>query len=141
MGLLFAATAAGQLVFLPFLAMLAQQYGWLGVSICVTLAVAVMVPVVALLLPESPAHIGVAPYGATAAVRPASGAGNPFAVAITALFRASRSIDFWLLTLSFAICGLSTNGLINTHLIAYCADHGISGSAGRASWPRSVCSA
>jgi predicted MFS family arabinose efflux permease len=126
MGLLFAATAAGQLVFLPLLAMLAQHYGWLGVSICVTLAVAVMVPVVALLLPESPAHIGLAPYGSTTAVRPAPVAGNPFAVAITALFRASRSIDFWLLTLSFAICGLSTNGLINTHLIAYCADHGIS---------------
>lgn len=45
---------------------------------------------------------------------------------MTALSRASRSIDFWLLTLSFAICGLSTNGLINTHLIAYCGDHGIS---------------
>ena len=44
---------------------------------------------------------------------------------MTALFRASHSIDFWLLTLSFAICGLSTNGLINTHLIAYCADRGI----------------
>jgi sugar phosphate permease len=27
--------------------------------------------------------------------------------------------------LSFAICGLSINGLINTHLIAYCGDHGI----------------
>ena len=50
------------------------------------------------------------PYGSTTALRPAPGAGNPFAVAITALFRASRSIDFWLLTLSFAICGLSTNG-------------------------------
>ena len=130
MGLLFAATAAGQLVFLPLLAMLAQHYGWLGVSICVTLAVAAMLPVVALLLPESPAHIGLAPYGSTTAVRPAPRAGNPFAVAITALFRASRSIDFWLLTLSFAICGLSTNGLINTHLIAYCADHGISEVSG-----------
>jgi MFS family permease len=32
MGLLFAATAAGQLVFLPLLAMLAQHYGCLGVS-------------------------------------------------------------------------------------------------------------
>jgi hypothetical protein len=38
---------------------------------------------------------------------------------------ASRSLDFWLLTLSFGICGFSTNGLINTHLIAYCADNGI----------------
>ena len=51
---------------------------------------------------------------------------NPFAVAFGALSRASRSMDFWLLCLTFGICGFSTNGLINTHLIAYCADHGIS---------------
>ena len=36
-----------------------------------------------------------------------------------------RSGDFWLLALSFGICGFSTNGLINTHLIAFCADRGI----------------
>jgi predicted MFS family arabinose efflux permease len=35
-------------------------------------------------------------------------------------------MDFWLLCLTFGICGLSTNGLINTHLIAYCGDNGIS---------------
>jgi predicted MFS family arabinose efflux permease len=126
MGVIFAANAAGQLVFLPLLAMLAQRYGWLGVTLCVTLAVGAMVPVLALLLPESPAHIGLAPYGSSATVlRSAPVHGNPFAVAVRALFRASRSMDFWLLTLSFGICGLSTNGLINTHLIAYCADHGI----------------
>jgi len=51
--------------------------------------------------------------------------GNPFSVAINALVRAGRSMDFWLLSLTFGVCGFSTNGLINTHLIAYCADHGI----------------
>ncbi len=125
MGLLFAATAAGQLVFLPLLAMLAQRYGWLGATVCVTLAVGAAVPLLALLLPESPAQIGLAPYGSTTSPPPAPAQGNLFAVAILALFRACRSTDFWLLSLSFGICGLSTNGLINTHLIAYCADHGI----------------
>jgi predicted MFS family arabinose efflux permease len=125
MGLLTAANAAGQLVFLPLLAMLAQRYGWQGVSFTVTLAVLAMLPVVATLLPEWPANIGLGPYGATAVPRPIQRQGNPFAVAMTALFRASHSFDFWLLTLSFAVCGLSTNGLINTHLIAYCADRGI----------------
>ena len=52
--------------------------------------------------------------------------GNPFTIAMATLFRAGRSLDFWLLTSSFGICGFSTNGLINTYLIAYCADHGIS---------------
>ena len=125
MGLLFAANAAGQLVFLPLLALIASHFGWQGVSIAVTLVVVTMLPVVAMLLPESPAHIGVGPYGAAALVSVPAREANPFGVAITALRRASRSIDFWLLTLSFAICGLSTNGLINTHLIAYCGDHGI----------------
>ena len=125
MGLLFAANAAGQLVFLPLLALIASHFGWQGVSIAVTLVVVTMLPVVAMLLPESPAHIGVGPYGAAASVSVPARAASPFGVAITALRRASRSIDFWLLTLSFAICGLSTNGLINTHLIAYCGDHGI----------------
>ena len=125
MGLLTAANAAGQLVFLPLLAMLAQRYGWQGVAVAVTLVVTAMLPVVALLLPEWPADLGLGPYGATGVMRSPPREANPFAVATTALRRAARSFDFWLLTSSFAICGLSTNGLINTHLIAYCADRGI----------------
>jgi MFS family permease len=126
MGLLTAANAAGQLVFLPILAMLAERYGWRGVSIAVTLAVAAIVPLFVLLVPESPEDIGLAPYGAAAVPHPMPGRGNPFAVAMAAFGRGARSTDFWLLTATFGICGLSTNGLINTHLIAYCADHGLS---------------
>src|SRR5712692_8419875 len=33
--------------------------------------------------------------------------------------------DFWLLNGNFFVCGLSTNGLIGTHLIPACLDHGI----------------
>src|SRR5690348_3457153 len=43
-GLLFAANAAGQVIFLPFLAMLAESYGWQSVALTVTVAIAVMVP-------------------------------------------------------------------------------------------------
>jgi MFS family permease len=125
MGLLFSAAAAGQLVFLPLLALVAEHFGWQGVSIAVTLAVAVMLPLVAMLLPETPAQIGLTAYGSDTVLALPARQGNPLSVAISALCRASRSMDFWLLTLSFAICGLSTNGLINTHLIAYCGDHGI----------------
>ncbi len=131
MGLLTAANAAGQLIFLPVLAMLAERYGWRGVSVTVTLVIAAAVPVVALLLPESPADVGLGPFGGEAfPLARAQHLGNPFAVAVGALSRASHSMDFWLLTASFAVCGLSTNGLINTHLIAYCADRGISQIAG-----------
>lgn len=130
MGLLTAANAAGQLIFLPVLAALADAYGWRSVSITVSLAVVAMLPVLALLLPERPASVGLAPYGATEDVPNGPSTRNPFQVAINALGRGRRSLDFWLLVLSFGICGLSTNGLIGTHLIAYCVDHGIPPVAG-----------
>ncbi len=125
MGLLSAANAAGQLIFLPLLAMLAERYGWQAVAGTVTLAIVAMLPLLVMLLPESPAEIGLSPYGSVASPPPPVRAGNPFAVAFHGLSRAVRSGDFWLLALSFGICGFSTNGLINTHLIAFCADRGI----------------
>jgi predicted MFS family arabinose efflux permease len=36
-----------------------------------------------------------------------------------------RHRDFWLLAGTFFVCGASTNGLIGTHLIPACVDHGI----------------
>jgi MFS family permease len=125
-GLLISANAAGQLIFLPLMAMAAETYGWQGVAIGVTAAIAVALPLVAMLLPESPASVGLPAFGATEVVPVAAFNGqNPFGVAFSAFRRASKSMDFWLLCLTFGVCGFSTNGLINTHLIAYCADHGI----------------
>jgi predicted MFS family arabinose efflux permease len=127
-GLLFAANAAGQLIFLPLLAWLANRYGWQGVASGTTTAVACVIPLLFFLLPESPEQGGLAPYGGTTIVQAANlhaPGSNMFSVAVQALTRASRSADFWLLCVTFGICGLSTNGLINTHLIAYCLDEGI----------------
>ena len=130
MGLLTSANAAGQLIFLPFLGKLSQDYGWQSVSIAVTATVAVLIPITALLLPEDPAAVGLTPFGAKDEPPAPSRAGNPFALAINGLMSGVRSIDFWLLALSYAICGFSTNGLIGTHLIAFCVDHGYSQFAG-----------
>jgi MFS family permease len=142
MGLLTSANAAGQLIFLPLLALAAERYGWQGVTVGVTVGIAIVLPALWMLLPESPAAIGLPAYGARVIAPPAMApGGNPFAVAIGSLMRASRSMDFWLLCLTFGICGFSTNGLINTHLIAYCADHGIPSSMAPRSSPSSAYSA
>jgi MFS family permease len=143
-GLLFAANAAGQLIFLPLLAWMANRYGWQGVAISTTAAIACVIPLVFFLLPESPAHIGMAPYGGTAIVPVEdnhSPGSNMFSVATRALVRASRSTDFWLLCLTFGVCGLSTNGLINTHLIAYCLTKASPRYRAPRSWRGSACSA
>ena len=41
------------------------------------------------------------------------------------LLRAGRKPVFWLLFGTFFVCGLTTNGLVGTHMIAFCGDHGI----------------
>lgn len=125
MGLLTAANAAGQLLFLPLLAGLADRFGWQGVAIGVTLATGVALPMLAILLPESPASVGLGAYGASDIWQAPPRRGNPIAVAFHVLAGGARSFDFRLLVVSFAICGFSTNALINPHLIADCADHGI----------------
>lgn len=124
-GLLTAGNASGQLVFLPLLASLAASHGWHVVPLVVALVILLLMPVVLLLLPESPASIGIGPFGSTEVVALPPRSGNPFVIAIDGLLRGCRSTDFWLLFVSFAVCGFSTNGLVATHLIPYCFDHGI----------------
>jgi MFS family permease len=80
-----------------------------------------MIPIVALLMRDRPAGLGLAPYGAEPGVMPAAAArGNPAATALRVLRDGMGSRDFWLLAGSFFICGASTNGLIGTHLIPAC---------------------
>jgi len=124
-GVLTAASAAGQLVFLPTMAALATYAGWRVMSLSLAASVMIFVPVVALLLRERPEDLGLAPYGGTRAAAPAPApAGNPIAVMFRALADGARSRDFWLIAGSYFICGASTNGLIQTHLIPACVDHG-----------------
>lgn len=132
MGLLMAANAAGQLIFLPILGTLAQDYGWRSVSLTVTVVVAALFPLVMLFLPDSPARLGMAPLGGVIEAPPPRSGTNPFMVTLHGLWRGLRSIDFWLIGISFGICGVSTAGLVGTHFITYCVDngHGQAASAG-----------
>jgi sugar phosphate permease len=131
MGLLTASSATGQLIFLPVLASLAESYGWRSVSLTVAGVAIALFPIVALLMRDRPEDIGLKRYGAAADENLVLAArGNPIGRALAALRDGLRSRDFWLLAGSFFICGASTNGLIGTHLIPACLDHGIPPVAG-----------
>ncbi|UEM01516.1 MFS transporter [Skermanella rosea] len=126
MGLLTASTATGQLLFLPLLAMIVQEVGWRTAVIGVGAVALAVIPAVLLLMRERPRDVGLAPFGRTEMeAPPPPSMGNPFGHALGALAEGVRSRDFWLLFGTFFICGLSTNGLIGTHLIAACIDAGI----------------
>ena len=125
-GALTAATATGQLVFLPLLAIIAQFVGWRNATWTVAAAAALVIVPVLLFVRDRPEQVGLMAYGATTETALAAPAtGNPLGVAFGALGRASKSFSFWLLAGTFFICGASTNGLIGTHFIPACGDHGI----------------
>jgi sugar phosphate permease len=125
-GVLTAANAAGQLMFLPTMAALATHAGWRFMSLALAGVVVAFVPLAALLMRSRPEDIGLAPYGDDRGPRAAPAPpGNPLAAAFRALGDGARSRDFWLIAGSYFICGASTNGLIATHLIPACVDHGL----------------
>jgi MFS family permease len=64
MGVLTAASATGQLIFLPLMAWLAEQYGWRAASLMISLAALAVVPLVLRFVRNYPADVGVQPYGA-----------------------------------------------------------------------------
>ena len=125
-GGLTAATATGQLIFLPGLSTLAINIGWQSVSIAVSLSCFVMVPIIGLFMYERPSSACVTPYGAPLDwVEPIQNKQNAGRVAIDSLKQALKVRNFWYLAGSFFVCGLSTNGLIGTHFIPAAHDHGM----------------
>ncbi|AHE55970.1 MFS transporter [Sphingomonas sanxanigenens] len=127
MGLLSASTATGALVFLPLLAWLSSAGAWRPVVLAVSLACMALIPVVALLVPERPGDIGTRRFGEAedAATPPAMKQAGSAGLAIRVLLRAGRRPIFWMLFGTFFVCGLTTNGLVGTHMIAFCGDNGV----------------
>ncbi|MCY0961922.1 MFS transporter [Streptomyces sp. H27-H5] len=123
-GILTAAGASGQLIFLPLLSWLVEHHGWRPAAVTVSLAALVVVPFVWLLLRDHPADVGLAPYGGPYAEKPAPVPGAARR-ALSVLFKAARTGPFWLLAGTFAICGASTNGLVRTHFVPAAHDHGM----------------
>jgi predicted MFS family arabinose efflux permease len=101
------------------------QHGWRWASLIVAAAALGVVPLVVLFMRNYPQDKGLTPYGATAAAEPAVVPASSFAAAFAGLRIGARVPAFWLLAASFAICGMTTNGLIGTHFIPAANDHGM----------------
>ena len=87
LGALTAAGATGQLIFLPALAWLAINTGWRASALLVAVAALLGIPLVALLMRDRPADLGIRAYGATEAEEPAPPLQNPVRAALGGLAR------------------------------------------------------
>ena len=128
-GMLTASSATGQLAFLPLAAWMIEHWGWRSAVVPVFLGAIVIALLCLLLVRNRPSDVGLLPYGQSASDAAAAPVAalvamnwrTPFAI----LREASSNRTFWILAGTFFICGLSTNGLVQTHFISLCGDNGM----------------
>lgn len=126
LGMLTAANATGQLLFLPLAAWLAEHAGWRWALVPATVSCAVAAVLMVLFAVDHPASLGLAPYGETKVVPPPPrSAQGAVSASFGVLREASRSRVFWALFVTFFVCGGSTNGLVQMHFIPLCLDQGL----------------
>ena len=137
MGVFSAGSATGQLIVLPPVAYLATHAGWRWAAAVTSLLALLMVPLVYAVLRDRPSDVGLAPYGAPPPAADAQGVAGAVPAmdvpppslarigAVSVLRQVWRAPAFWVLAGTFFICGWSTNGLIQTHLIPAAHDHGM----------------
>ena len=127
-GILTASVATGQLVFLPLLASVTERMGWRIALLLVCAMLALAAFAVLLVMRDRPSDVGLRPFGDQGKEPlPAPPPSNApiAAAALSALTDAAGTRVFWILFATFFICGASTNGLIQVHLIPMCLDFGI----------------
>jgi len=126
-GMLSASSATGQLVFLPLMAELTERYGWRATVFFVCAMIMVAALVVLLFMRDRPSDLNLPSVGeAHVTAAPARGTLiDALKTPIVILKEISTTSTFWILFATFFICGLSTNGLIQTHFVTLCGDFGI----------------
>jgi MFS family permease len=125
-GVLGASVATGTLIFMPLAAWVSELWGW---------RVALMIPATGAFLSwllflwlarDRPQEIGLQPLGAKAPVPvPPIPTSNFVQLSFQALAAGSKKSIFWILAFTFAICGVSSFGLTQAHLVPFCSDLGI----------------
>ncbi|MCY7749461.1 MFS transporter [Bacillus inaquosorum] len=122
-GIMEAGFGAGQMLLVPGSLMLIHWFSWkLTVVVLGLLLMVIVFPAALLLLRNNPSEKNAEPIGGLAEAEKET-ASKTTAVSVTGMFRMRQ---FWFLILPFLICGFTTVGLMDTHLIPFSHDHGFS---------------
>nr|WP_251025904.1 MFS transporter [Bacillus sp. ISL-47] len=134
MGLMSAGTAAGQLVLVPLSLFLIDQIGWkMTVMVLGCFLILVVFPLLILFVRSNPGDINIKAYGAKEDTESSKNGGTEALKATLSIFQLMKRKEFLFLMLPFFVCGVTTTGLMDTHLIPfaqYCGfTPGITGAA------------
>jgi sugar phosphate permease len=123
---------AGQLLLVPLALLAIASLGWRETLIGGALLLSVVVaPTLARWLRDRPEDLGLEPIGgphppaATEVQADAAGSAGRAAPPADGLRGLMRSRAFWVLAAPFFVCGLTTTGFVDTHLIPLAQDRGI----------------
>ena len=126
LGIMMGATATGMLIFMPLAAMISEAYGW---------RLAMAIPTVGCILSlvffyffahDRPEDINLPRFGEQqVAPVPAPYTSNFVALSFSALALGVKSWVFWVLAVTFAICGISSYGITQAHIVPFCGDLGV----------------
>ncbi|MEJ8825574.1 MFS transporter [Variovorax humicola] len=128
-GMLTASAATGQLAFLPLAAWMIEHWGWRSAIVPIFIG-CVLIAVLALcFMRNRPSDVGLLPFGEKPGPQGAAPAAAPMSMTFATPFAVLREVigdkTFLILAGTFFICGLSTNGLVQTHFISLCGDNGL----------------
>jgi sugar phosphate permease len=115
---------AGQLLLVPLALLLISTVGWRTTLVGGALLLSVVVaPTLARWLRDRPEDLGLEPIGGPHA--PEAETGGREAPPADGFRGLLRSRAFWVLAAPFFVCGLTTTGFVDTHLIPLAQDRGI----------------
>jgi predicted MFS family arabinose efflux permease len=126
LGLMSGATATGVLLFMPMATWIANHWGWRIAFVPSGVGVATMLLLCQLLFRDRPQELGLPSYGETVitAVPPVPRQ-NFVRLSFELLGEGIRRPVFWVLSLAFGVCGLSSFGITQVHFLPFCGDIGI----------------
>jgi sugar phosphate permease len=127
LGLMEAGFGAGQMLLVPGSLLLIHWFNWeVTVIILGFFLILIILPVMLFFLRNNPQEKGLLPIGGNSKVEDI-GEQKDMREDIS-IWKVFRQKEFWFLILPFGVCGFTTTGLMDTHLIPYSHDHGFSTS-------------
>ena len=126
LGLMTGATATGTLIFMPMAATVSELWGWRVAMAIPASGCILSLALFYLFAWNRPEEINLPRFGETKVDKmPPPYNENFVALSFRALFIAMKSRLFWILALTFMICGISSYGLTQAHFVPFCGDLGV----------------
>ena len=125
-GILSGAVATGMLIFMPLAAWITEHWGWRAALMPSTIGTLLSLVLYAWFARERPQDMGLPAVGdTTVQPAPAPVRVNFVRLSFQALSLGVQRPVFWVLTFTFFICGVSSFGLTQAHLVPFCSDRGV----------------